>query len=153
MGVKPVPDGYPSVMPYLSVDGAAAAIDFYISVLGATERMRMPGPDGRIAHAELEIGSGIVMLADAGGEAGPSPLALGGSPMAVMVYLRGVDAVYAAAIKAGAESIAEPADQFYGDRSAGFRDPWGHRWHVATHIEDVSPAEIDRRLKALMAQS
>src|SRR5882757_8886378 len=103
MAVNPIPDGYPSVMPYLSVDGAAQAIDFYVSVLGAKERMRMPGPDGRIGHAEVEIGSGLVMLADVCPEAGPGPKDLGGSPVAMMVYVPDVDAVYAAALEAGAE--------------------------------------------------
>jgi PhnB protein len=150
MAVNPTPDGYPSVMPYLSVDGAAEAIEFYKSVFGATERMRMPGSEGRVGHAEIEIGSGVVMLADASPQSGPEPKQLGGSPVSVMVYVPDVDAAYAAAIKAGAASVADPEDKFYGDRSAGFVDPWGHRWYVSTHIEDVEPEEMDRRMKEMM---
>lgn len=135
------------------MDGAGEAIEFYKSVFGATERMRMPAPDGRIGHAEIEIGAGVVMLADLCPEAGPGPKELGGSPVAVMVYTPDVDGVYASAIKSGAQSVSTPEDKFYGDRSAGFVDPWGHRWHVATHVEDVEPAEMERRMKAMMAGS
>jgi PhnB protein len=150
MTVNPIPDGYPRVIPYLSVDGAAGAIAFYVSVLGATERMRMPGPDDKIGHAELEIGDSVVMLADASPQGGPSPRELGGSPVTVMVYVPDVDATYAAAIDAGAESLMKPENQFYGDRAAAFTDPFGHRWHIASHVEDVSPEEMDKRMREVM---
>ncbi|MBV8996828.1 MAG: VOC family protein [Pseudonocardiales bacterium] len=150
MTVDPIPVGYPRVIPYLAVDGAADAIAFYVSVLGARERMRMPGPNGRIGHAELEIGDSVVMLADASPQGGPSPREIGGSPVTVMVYVPDVDAAYAAAIEAGAQSLIEPKNQFYGDRAAAFTDPFGHRWHIASHVEDVSPEEMDRRMKQAM---
>lgn len=150
MPVKPIPDDYPRVMPYLSVDGAADAIAFYVSVLGATERMRMPAPDGTIAHAELEIGDSVVMLADPSPQGFPTPREYGGSPVTVMVYVADVDATHQAAINAGAESTMEPDDQFYGDRMSGFIDPFGHRWNIASHVEDVSPEELDRRMKEMM---
>jgi len=148
--VKPIPDGYPCVIPYLSVDGAAAAIDFYVEVLGAKERMRMPAPGGKIGHAEIEIGDSVVMLADVSDMSPADPRKLGGSPVSVMVYLPDVDAAYARAIKAGAQSEGEPEDRFYGDRSASIVDPFGHRWHIATHVEDVAPEEMQRRMKEVM---
>jgi PhnB protein len=148
--VQAVPEGYPQVTPYLCVDGAAEAIEFYKKVLGATERMRMGGPDGKVGHAELQIGSGLVMLADEFPDMGQrSPTALGGSPVTVSLYVEDVDAVFAGAIDAGATEVRPVADQFYGDRVGGFRDPWGHVWSVATHIEDVSPDEMARRAEAM----
>lgn len=149
--VQPIPEGYPRVMPYLSIDGAAAAIDFYTAVLDAKERMRMPAPDGKVGHAELELGDSIVMLADESPDMGnKSPKALGGSPVAMMVYVEDVDATFAKALKAGAIEVQPLEDKFYGDRSGSFEDPWGHQWHVATHIEDVSPEEMDTRVAELM---
>ncbi len=148
--VQAVPDGYPQVTPYLCVDGAAEAIEFYREVLGATERMRMGGPDGKVGHAELQIGSGLVMLADEFPDMGQrSPKALGGSPVTVSLYVEDVDAVFARAIGAGATEVRPVADQFYGDRVGGFQDPWGHVWSVATHVEDVSPEELARRAEAM----
>ena len=148
MAVQPIPDGYPRVSAYLAVKGAAKAIDYYATLLGAKERMRMPGPDGTIAHAELEIGDSMVMLADSNPDWGnPDPTQVGGSPVALMVYVEDVDAVYAAAIASGSTSEMEPKDHFYGDRSAAFADPFGHRWHVASHVEDVSPEEMGRRMQ------
>lgn len=147
--VKPIPDGYPQIAPYLCVDGAEAAIEFYGTVFGAKERMRMDGPDGRIGHAELEIGTGIVMLADEFPELGVrGPKSIGGSPVTVNVYVEDVDAVFARALAAGATEERPLENQFYGDRSGGFVDPFGHRWHVATHIEDVDPEEMVRRAAA-----
>ena len=144
--VKPVPDEYPQVSPYLSVDGAAAAIDWYAAVLGAEERMRMDGPDGRIGHAEIEIGRGLVMLADEHGEIGfLAPRSVGGTPVVLHVYVEDVDAVYGRALEKGATGMREPEDQFYGDRSAQFEDPFGHRWSIASRVEDVSPEEMARR--------
>jgi PhnB protein len=146
MAVKPIPDGYPRVSPYLVVDGAQKAIEFYTSVLGATERMRMPGPDGRIGHAELQIGDSVVMLADEFPDMGAKgPSAYGGSPVSLSVYVEDVDATFGKATEAGATAVRPPENQFYGDRSATFDDPFGHRWTVNTHVEDVSPEEMGRR--------
>jgi PhnB protein len=144
--VKPIPDDYPQVVPYLCVDGAAKAIDFYGEVFGATERMRMPGPDGTIGHAEVQIGTGVVMLADPFPQMGMTdPKAIGGTPVTVSVFVEDVDTVFKRAVDAGATVMQEPADQFYGDRSGMFTDPFGHRWSVSTHIEDVSPEEMAKR--------
>ncbi len=140
------------VTPYLIVDGAAAAIDFYTQVLGAQERVRMPGPDGRIGHAELAIGRGMVMLADEfPGMGQRSPRALGGSPVTVSVYVEDVDAVFAKALDAGAKEVRPVENQFYGDRLGQFEDPWGHRWSVASHVEDVPPEEMEKRMSEAMA--
>ena len=149
--VKPIPDGYPVVSPYLVVDGAAAAIDFYTKVLGATERMRMPGPDGRIGHAELQIGDSVVMLADEFPDQGfRSPKGIGGTPVSLGVYVEDVDTVFARAVEAGAKPLRDVTDQFYGDRSGQFEDPFGHVWSVATHIEDVPPDEMEKRAAQAM---
>ena len=146
MAVKPIPDGYPRVSPYLVVDGAQQAIEFYTNVLGATERMRMPGPDGRIGHAELQIGDSVVMLADEFPDMGAkAPSAYGGFPVSLSVYVEDVDATFDKATGAGATAVRPPENQFYGDRSATFDDPFGHRWTVNTHVEDVSPEEMGRR--------
>ena len=144
--VKPIPDGYPQVTPYLIVDGAAAAIDFYTRVLGAEERVRMPGPDGKIGHAELALGDSIIMLADEHPDIGfRGPKAIGGTPVTIAVYVESVDDVFAKALDAGAKSLREVEDQFYGDRSGQFEDPFGHRWNISTHVEDVSPEEMEKR--------
>lgn len=149
--VQPIPDDYPRVIPYLTVDGAAAAIDFYTHVFGARERVRMPAPGGKIGHAEVEIGASVVMLADAFPDGGsPTPSALGGTPVTVMVYVEDVDAVFASAIEAGATPVRPVEDQFYGDRTGQFTDPFGHKWIVSTHIEDVSAEEMIRRSDAIM---
>ena len=144
-----VPDGFPRVTPYLSVDGAPAAITFYTEVLGATERFRMPGPDGKIGHAEIAFGDSVVMLADLCMPEQKGPLGLGGSPVTIMVYVPDVDATYARAVAAGAKGNSEPENKFYGDRGATITDPWGHEWHLATHVEDVSEEEMDKRMKAM----
>jgi PhnB protein len=149
---KPIPDGYPRVIPYLAVDGASAAIDFYKDVLGAKERMRMPGPGGKIGHAELEVGDSVIMLADEFPDMGVSgPKALGGSPVMVMVYLEDVDAAFDRALKAGATALEPVSDKFYGDRSGTFEDPFGHRWTVSSHVEDVPPEEMEKRAAAAMS--
>lgn len=149
--VKPVPDGYPRVVPYLCVGGAAAAIAFYASVFGATERMRMPAPDGKVGHAELQIGDSVVMLSDEFPEMGlRSPRTLGGTPVTLSVYVEDVDDVVRRAIEAGAQVVRAVENQFYGDRSGQFEDPFGHRWSVATHIEDVTAEEMNRRAAAAM---
>jgi PhnB protein len=147
MAVRPIPEGYPRVTPYLSVAGAADAIDFYCKVLGATERMRMGMPGGSVGHAELELGGSMIMLADESPEAGnKSPGTLGGTPVSLMVYVEDADATFGAAIAAGATEIQAVEDRFYGDRSGMFRDPWGHEWTVATHVEDVTEEEMGRRM-------
>jgi PhnB protein len=144
--VKPIPDEYPQVTPYLIVDGANAAIEFYAEVFGTTERGRLPGPDGRIGHAELELGSSLIMLADEMPQMGVlGPRSVGGSPVTISVYVEDVDTVYERAVKAGAKALRPVENQFYGDRSGQFEDPFGHRWSVATHIEDVPPDEMSRR--------
>jgi PhnB protein len=150
-GVKPIPDGYPRVIPYLSVEGATAAIEFYGNVFGAKERVRMAGPEGKVGHAELEIGDSLVMLADTFPDMGnPSPKALGGTPVTVMVYVEDVDAVFDRALRAGATQERPVENQFYGDRAGQFADPFGHKWFVATHVEDVAPDEMARRAAAAM---
>lgn len=146
--VEPIPQDYPRVTPYLHVDGAAAAIDFYTEVLGATERVRMPGdtPDS-VGHAELALGDSVIMLADEFPDMGIlGPTSIGGSPVTIHVYVEDVDATFDRAVRAGARTLQEPAEQFYGDRSGQFEDPFGHRWNVATHVEDVSPEEMQRRM-------
>ncbi len=152
MTVAPIPPDYPRVTPYLSVDGAADAIDFYVSALGATQRGdRMTMPDGRIGHAELQFGDAVVMLADAFPDQDfIDPRALGGSPVTLHLYVEDVDAVFAAAVAAGAEQLKPVSTEFYGDRSGKFRDPWGHIWNVATHVEDVAPDEMERRAREAM---
>ena len=146
MAVKPIPEGYPRVSPYLVVDGAQKAIEFYTTVLGFTERMRMPGPDGRIGHAELQLDGSVVMLADEFPEVGAkAPSAYGGSPVSLSVYVEDVDATFEKATEAGAAVVRPLENQFYGDRSATIDDPFGHRWTIHTHIEDVSPDEMARR--------
>jgi PhnB protein len=150
--VKPIPEGYPQVTPYLSVAGAAAAIEFYGKVLGTTERMRMAGPDGRVGHAELELGGSVIMLADEYPDMGSrSPKTLGGTPVMIHVYVQDVDSVFDRAIKEGATSLRPVENQFYGDRAGQFEDPFGHRWNVATHVEDVPPEEMDKRAAEAMS--
>ncbi|HEY2997495.1 MAG TPA: VOC family protein [Acidimicrobiales bacterium] len=147
--VKPIPDDYPRITPYLCVDGASEAIEFYSRVFGTTERLRFGGPDGRIGHAELQLGSGLIMLSDEFPEMGiRSPRSLGGSPVTVTVYVEDVDAVFERALAAGAKELRAVDDQFYGDRTGQFEDPFGHRWSVNTRVEDVSPAEMARRAEA-----
>jgi PhnB protein len=151
MAAKPIPDGYPQVTPYLFVDSAEAAIDFYSSVFGATERMRMPGPGGKIGHAELQLGDSLLMVADEFPEmGGRSPRSVGGSPVIVSVYVEDVDAVFGRAVQAGATVVRPVETQFYGDRAGQFEDPFGHQWSVATHVEDVPPDELERRVAEAM---
>ena len=150
--MNPIPEGYPRVTPYLSVDGAAAAVEFYTQVFGATERMRMPGPNGTIGHCELQLGDSLIMLADESPEIDfRSPKALGGTPVTISVYVEDVDSVVERAVQAGATIDRPVEDQFYGDRSGQFVDPFGHRWNVASHVEDVSPEEMERRVAEAMA--
>jgi uncharacterized glyoxalase superfamily protein PhnB len=141
MSVKPIPDGYHTVTPYLVVPGVAKLIDFLKEAFAAQEMFRMPGPDGRIAHAELKIGDSMVMMADSSETYPPMPTM-------IHLYMEDVDGVYQRALKAGATSVREPADQFYGDRTAGVRDASGNQWYIATHTEDLSPEEMSRRAEA-----
>jgi PhnB protein len=150
--VKPIPEGYPRVTPYLHVDGAAAAIEFYEKVLGAKERMRLPGPDDKLGHAELEIGNSVVMLADEYPDMGVlGPKSVGGTAVTLHVYVDDVDAVFQAALDAGASSRRELENRFYGDRVGEFEDPFGHRWSVATHVEDVPEDEMEKRAAEVMS--
>jgi PhnB protein len=144
--VNPIPDGYPRITPYLIVDDAAAAIDFYKTVLGATERMRMEGPEGKVGHAELEIGDSVIMLADEHPEMDArGPKTVGGTPVSIHVYVEDADAVFERALEAGADARGQVEERFYGDRLGSFEDPYGHHWHVATHVEDVPPDEMSKR--------
>ena len=146
MAVQPIPEGYHSVTPYLIVEGAAKLIDFAKAAFGAEERSRMAGPGGAIMHAEISIGDSVVMLSDAMAEFPPTKAM-------IHLYVPEVDAAYRSALAAGATSEREPADQFYGDRSASVRDAFGNRWYVATHVEDVSPEEMEKRAAAAAAPS
>jgi PhnB protein len=149
--VNPIPDDYPRVTPYLCVDGAAAAIEFYGEVFGAKERMRMPAPDGRIGHAEMQIGDGVIMLSDEHPEIDiRGPRSIGGTPVTISVYVEDVDATFERAVRAGAKALRPVENQFYGDRSGQFEDPFGHRWSIATHVEDISPEEMGRRATEAM---
>ena len=148
--VKSVPEGYPSLSPYLIVRDGAAAIEFYQKVFGATLRLKLDAPGGRIGHAELEIGNGLVMLADEHPEIGAlAPTTIGGTPVGLHLYLEDVDAVAKKAIAAGATLKRPVENQFYGDRLGSIIDPFGHLWHISTHVEDVSPEEIGRRAAAM----
>ena len=152
MAVKPIPEGYHTVTPYLAVDGAAEAIEYYKKVFGAKERARMEAPDGKIGHAELEIGDSLVMLSDPFPQATTrSPKELGGTTASVFMYVKDVDAVVKQAVDAGATVTMEVADQFWGDRFGTVQDPFGHLWSIATHVEDVPPEEMAERAKAAMA--
>ena len=149
MAVKPIPDGYHSLTPYLIVDGAARALEFYARAFGAEELFRMPVAGGRIGHAEMRVGNSRIMLADGNPEMGSrSPKALGGSSITLLLYVEEVDKVFARALQAGALVQRPLANQFYGDRTGGVVDPFGHIWLLATHIEDVAPEEMERRMKA-----
>lgn len=149
MAVKAIPDGYHSVTPYLIISGATEAIAFYQKAFGATELMRIDAPGGKIGHAEIKIGDSPIMLADEFPEMGyKSPQTLGGSPVSIMIYVDDVDTVFKQAIAAGGKEQRPVKDQFYGDRSGTLEDPFGHVWHVATHKEDVTPEEMERRAGA-----
>lgn len=153
MTVKPIPDGYRRVTPYLSIEGAAAAIEFYQRAFGAIESLRLVIPGGKIGHAEIRIGDSIIMLADqCGTGAFRSPRSLGGSSVALHIYVENVDAQFTQAINAGAKVISPVQDQFYGDRTGTLEDPYGHIWFLASHREDVAPDEIKRRAEALFKQ-
>jgi PhnB protein len=148
--VRPIPDGYHSVTPYLIVGDAARALEFYKTVFGASEVMRMSAPGGKIGHAEIQIGNSKIMLADEHPEMGcRCPKAFGGSPVSIHLYVEDVDTVFNRAVAEGATAKSPVKDQFYGDRSGNVEDPFGHVWHISTHKEDLSPEEIRKRVAAL----
>ena len=151
--VSYIPKDYSSVTPYLVIKGAAQAIEYYKKVFGATETVRMPGPDGKIGHAEIKVGNAHIMLADENpgmGEGHTAPSAGGGSPVSLYVYLPNVDEVVKRAATEGAKILKPVQDQFYGDRNGFIQDPFGHLWSIATHVEDVSPEQMKERMKKMM---
>jgi PhnB protein len=151
MAVKPIPDGYYTVTPYLIAKDAGSAIEFYKKAFGAVELMRFPDPTGKVGHAEIKIGNSVIMLADEFPEMGArSPLALGGSPVSILLYVEDVDGLSARAVAAGATVVRPVMDQFYGDRSGTFKDPFGHVWTIATHKEDLSLEEVQKRAAEFM---
>jgi PhnB protein len=150
MAVKPIPDGYHAVTPYLMVKGGARALDFYQQVFGATVLVRMDLPNGGVAHAEFKIGDSLVMLSDEQpGMDFPSPETIGGTPVGIHLYVPDSDATFARALAAGATQKKPIQDQFYGDRSGTIVDPFGHLWTISTHVEDVSPEEMTKRMDAM----
>jgi PhnB protein len=150
MAVKPIPDGYHSVTPYLIIKGASKAIEYYKKAFGAVELFRMPGPNDMVMHAEIKIGDSPIMLADESQEMGwKSPTTYGGTPASLMIYVPDVDTVYKQALSVGGKELKPLMDQFYGDRSGTLTDPFGHVWTVATHKEDVSPDEMAKRMAAM----
>jgi PhnB protein len=152
MGTKPIPEGYHSVIPVLAVDDAAAAIEFWKRAFGGTERSRMDGPDGRIAHAEIAIGDSLIMTSDQYPQSSTKPPKEVGAPTsAVFLYVEDVDSVVQDAVDAGAEITMPVEDMFWGDRFGQIRDPFGHFWQIATHVEDIEPEEMERRAQEAMA--
>ena len=150
---QPVPEGYSTIQPYLAVDNAAEAIDFYQRAFGAQERYRMPGPGGSIMHAEVQIGDSVVMLSDPFPQASTTPpKQLGGTSVSIMIYTEDTDSLYKQAVDAGGESLMEPDTMFWGDRMSSVKDPFGHSWTIMTHVEDVSEEEMQRRSEEFMAQ-
>ena len=151
--VKPIPDGYPVIAPYMIIRGAARALDFYKQAFGAKERLRLEMPGGTIGHAEIELGGSVIMLADEFPQMGAKgPESYGGSPVTLHLYVEDVGAVVARAVSLGAKVTRPVQNQFYGDRSGTVVDPFGHTWNIATHVEDVSPEEVGKRFEALMKQ-
>ena len=151
---KPIPEGNHTVSPYLIIKNAAAAIEFYKKAFGARETMRMPGPDGRVMHAEIQIGDSMIMICDEMPEYGTrSPQSLGGTPVSLFLYVPDVDALFQQAVTAGAKVDMPVADQFWGDRYGKLTDPYGHQWSIATHTEDLTPEEIGRRGREAMSKS
>ncbi len=151
--IKPIPDGFHTVTPYLTIKGAAEAIDFYKKAFGATERFRMNGPDGiNVGHAELVVGNSIVMLADEFPGCNKSPASLNGTCVAFVVYVENADAAFDRAVRAGARVKLPMENKFYGERAGTVVDPFGHEWTFMTHVEDVSPEELERRAKAEFAK-
>jgi PhnB protein len=152
MAVQPIPEGYNTVSPYLAVDDAEKAIEYYKKAFGAEETVRMNGPDGRIGHAELKIGDSHIMLSDPFPQSSTKPpTELGGTSASIFMYVEDVDAVVEKAVDQGATVTMEVEDQFWGDRFGSITDPFGHNWSIATHVEDLTPEEIEERGKAAMA--
>jgi PhnB protein len=150
--VKPIPAGHHTVTPYLAIRNAAKALEFYKTAFGATETYKLLMPDGRLGHAEVRLGDSVIMLSDEFPEfGGKAPDTLGGSPVSIHLYVEDVDAFVARALAAGARERKPVMDQFYGDRSGQLEDPFGHLWWVATHKEDVPPAELQKRVQAMCA--
>ncbi len=153
MTVKAIPDGYACGIPYLTIQDTARAIDFYKQAFGAVELMRMPRPDGKIMHAEIRIGEAPIMMGEEAVEWGAlSPTTIGNTPTTIVLYVPDVDAAIARAVEAGATLTMPVANQFWGDRSGGLSDPFGHKWMLSTHIEDVGPEEMHRRMVAMFAE-
>lgn len=151
--VKPIPQGFHSVTPYLTLNDTARAIDFYKRAFGAQEVMRMNGPDGKIGHAEIRIGDSVIMLGDEmSGMGNRSPQSLGGTTCGINLYVEDVDKIFNQAVSAGAQVEAQVADMFWGDRYGRLKDPFGHSWSVSTHKEDVAPAELSKRMQAEVAK-
>jgi PhnB protein len=152
--VKPIPDGYHTATPYLIVSGAAKALEFYKQAFGATELFRMPQPDGRIGHAEIQIGNSRLMLADEHHEIGAkSPQTIGGTAVSILLYVEDADRIFNQAVAVGAKVTRPLENKFYGDRMGSLTDPFGHEWHIATHVEDVSPEELQKRAAAQHGQT
>lgn len=148
-----IPEGYTSVTPSMTIQNCAEAIEFYKKAFGAKERARAPGPGGTVWHAEIQIGDSIIMVADEFPEHGAvGPQALGGSPVGIWLYVEDVDAAFARAVEAGAEATMEPDNMFWGDRMAAVKDPYGHKWSLATHVEDVSPEDMQERQQQAMQE-
>jgi PhnB protein len=153
MAVKPIPDGYHSVTPYITLNNAAAALEYYKKAFGAIELFRIADPSGRVGHAEMKIGDSVIMMSDEFPEMNvKSPKTLGGTPFGICLYVPNVDEVFAQAVAAGGTAERPLMNQFYGDRSGTIIDPFGHKWTISTHIEDISPEEMDRRAAEHMKQ-
>jgi PhnB protein len=152
--VKPIPEGYHTVTPYLICKGAAGAIEFYKKAFGAVETVRMPNPDGKIGHAEIKIGDSHIMLADENPELHAlSPAHFGGTPVSILLYVDKVDSVFQQAVAAGAKTVEQPTDKFYGDRTSSVIDPFGHSWYIHTHVKDVSPEEMRQAMQGAQGAS
>lgn len=149
MAAKPIPEGFNGPVPYLVVDDGAKAIDFYVKAFGAKERTRMPGPGGEVMHAELDIQGGRLMLSSPM-QGAQSPRTLGGTPVSIFIYVNDVDALYKQALGAGAREKTPLSNMFWGDRWGVLEDPFGHQWQLATHVEDVSPDEMEKRMAQMM---
>ena len=148
-----MPEEPKGVIPHFTVNDGAAALEFYKKAFGATERMRMPAPGDKVGHAELEIGDSLVMLSDQFPDMGIlDAKTIGNTPVSIVVYVEDVDKVFASALEAGAKQVEAVEDKFYGDRAGTLEDPWGHRWNVMTHVEDVSPEEMEKRAAAYAAE-
>lgn len=148
--VKPIPDGYHSITPYLIINGASNAIEFYKKAFNAIEHLRIPGPDNKVGHAEISVGNSKIMMADESAAMNAfSPTTLGNSPVTLHFYTEDVDALFAQAVAAGAKVLRPVENMFYGDRAGSIEDPFGHKWYLSTHVEEVSEEELQKRMAAL----